>query len=251
MAKNKPILQNQNHHINNMPNVVITGASKGIGKAIAEIFVRNGANLCVCARNEAPLKQLSAHLNELNPDAKVYSRSTDVSVKSETLAFAEFVKQHFSSIDVLVNNAGVFLGGQLHTEPNGQMETIMNTNFFSAYHLTRALLPVMQAQRSGTIFNICSIASTMAYPHGGAYSVSKFALHGFSKSLREEMKPHHIRVCAVLPGATLTHSWEGVDLPENRFIPAEDVAKMIYNVYSLSPQTVVEDIVLRPQLGDL
>jgi short-subunit dehydrogenase len=251
MAKNNAILEKKTNCINNMPNIVITGATKGIGKAIAEIFVKNGANVCVCSRSETNLKQLHDELKKLNPASEIHYRATDVSKKEEVMAFGEFVKSHFNKVDVLVNNAGVFLGGQMTDEKDGQMEFMMNVNFYSAYHLTRALLPVMLPNKSGYIFNICSIASFMAYPHGGAYSVSKFALHGFSKSLREEMKPHNIKVSSVMPGATLTHSWEGVDLPEARFMPAEDVAKIIYSAYTLSDRTVIEDIVLRPQLGDI
>jgi short-subunit dehydrogenase len=109
----------------------------------------------------------------------------------------------------------------------------------------------MITQGSGYIFNICSIASIQAYAHGGSYSVSKFALLGFTKSLREELKPHNIRVTAVLPGATLTQSWAGVALPAQRFMPAEDIAQSIFDIYNLSPRTVVEELILRPQLGDI
>ena len=91
----------------------------------------------------------------------------------------------------------------------------------------------------------------MAYPQGGSYAISKFAMLGFSKCLREELKPHNIKVTAIMPGATLTDSWKGVELPEERFIPAEDIASIIYNTTLLSDRTVVEDIVIRPQLGDL
>ena len=87
--------------------------------------------------------------------------------------------------------------------------------------------------------------------HGGSYCIAKFALLGFSKVLREEMKEHGIRVTSILPGAALSDSWKGVDLPTERFMPVEDIASCIFSTYSLSPRTVVEDIVLRPQLGDI
>jgi short-subunit dehydrogenase len=109
----------------------------------------------------------------------------------------------------------------------------------------------MIAAKDGYIFNMCSIASIMAYPNGGSYSISKFALLGMTKVLREELKPHGIRVTAIMPGATLTASWEGVDLPAERFMKPEDVAETIYTAYALSKQSVVEEILIRPQLGDL
>jgi hypothetical protein len=98
---------------------------------------------------------------------------------------------------------------------------------------------------------MCSIASFTAYKNGGSYAITKFALLGFSKSLREELKESGIRVTAVMPGATLTSSWEGVELPEERFMKPEDVAEVIFNAYFISERSVVEEIIIRPQLGDI
>jgi short-subunit dehydrogenase len=109
----------------------------------------------------------------------------------------------------------------------------------------------MMAQKKGHIFNMCSIASLHAYTNGGAYSISKFALLGFSKNLREEMKPHGIKVTAVIPGAVYTDSWAGSGVSRERIMQAADVAAMIYTAAQLSPQACVEDIVLRPLEGDL
>jgi len=171
--------------------------------------------------------------------------------KADVIAFADFVKSSWKEIDVLINNAGVFLPGEIAKEEDGQLETMIETNLYSAYYLTRALLPTMTPQKKGHIFNICSIASQIAYPNGGSYSISKFALLGFSKVLREELKEQGIRVTSILPGATWSNSWKGVDLPEDRLMQASDVAKTVYSAYTLSQSAVVEDIVLRPQLGDL
>jgi short-subunit dehydrogenase len=104
---------------------------------------------------------------------------------------------------------------------------------------------------AGQIFNICSIASLAAYENGGAYSISKFALLGFSKNLRLEIKDQGIKVTAVCPGAVYTNSWSGSGVDPKRIMEARDIAKMIYAATQLSPQAVVEDIVMRPQLGDL
>jgi short-subunit dehydrogenase len=141
--------------------------------------------------------------------------------------------------------------GKLQDEADGQLEQQLNTNLFSAYHLTRDLLPSMLAKGSGHIFNICSIASLNAYEYGGSYSISKFALLGFSKNLRLELKDSGIKVTAVCPGAVFTNSWAGSGVDPNRIMEANDIAKMIYAATQLSPQAVVEDIVMRPQLGDL
>ncbi|MEQ9209931.1 MAG: SDR family oxidoreductase, partial [Pseudomonadales bacterium] len=122
---------------------------------------------------------------------------------------------------------------------------------YSAYHLTRALVDSMKSAKTGHIFSICSVASLFAYPNGGSYSISKFALLGFSKVLREELKQFGIRVTAVMAGATYTASWERSGLSPERFMKPQDVADAVFGAYSLSPQSVVEELIIRPQLGDI
>jgi short-subunit dehydrogenase len=157
----------------------------------------------------------------------------------------------FGVPDILINNAGQFLPGSIHEEEEGILEKMIEVNLYSAYHLTRVLLPAMINKKCGHIFNICSIASLQAYTNGGSYSISKFALLGFSKNLREEMKQHDIKVTAVCPGAAMSASWDGFEIEPERIMEAADIAKMIYAASQLSPQAVVEDIVMRPLKGDL
>ncbi|HMX42014.1 MAG TPA: SDR family oxidoreductase [Saprospiraceae bacterium] len=234
-----------------MPTAVITGATKGLGRAIAEEFARQGFDLCVCARTESDLEEMARHWAAHFPQVLLHTHAADMSKKWEVMEFARFVRHTWGHLDVLINNAGIFLPGAVSDEREGSLETLLETNLYSAYHLTRALLPAMLPQRKGHIFNMCSIASVVAYPNGGSYSISKFALYGFSKVLREEMKPQGIRVTAILPGATWSDSWHGVDLPADRLMQASDVARMVWAAYSLSDAAVVEDLILRPQLGDL
>lgn len=232
-------------------NIVITGASRGIGKAVAARFVREGWHAAICSLHADRIAQAKTDLLEINPDARILAEAVNVSNKEEIMAFADKVKQVLGQVDVLVNNAGIFIPGSIHEEENGILESTMAVNVYSAYHLTRALLPEMKARKSGHVFNICSTASLRAYPNGGSYSISKFALLGFSKNLREEMKPYHIKVTAVCPGPTLTDSWAGFDGPDDRMMKPEDIADIIWAAYSLAPQTVVEDIILRPLPGDI
>jgi short-subunit dehydrogenase len=230
--------------------VVVSGGTKGIGKAIIEKFAENGFDIITCARNEAELLDLQAFI-EKKYAVKCFVKVADLSKKEEVLAFAEFVNMHNKNIDILVNNTGTFSPGQVHNEEDGILEKLIETNLYSAYYLTRGIIENMKSQHSGHIFNICSIASFMAYANGGSYSISKFAMLGFSKVLREEMKPFGIKVTSVMPGATLTDSWAGVDLPPERFMKSEDVAEAIWAAYNLSKNTVLEEIILRPQLGDI
>jgi short-subunit dehydrogenase len=185
------------------------------------------------------------------PNISVKARAFDLSAKEEAQAFGKWVLDLQVSIDVLVNNAGLFDPGSVYNEPDGTLEHMMAVNLYSAYHVTRAVINQMITQKSGHIFNMCSIASLKAYPNGGAYSISKYALAGFSTNLREEMKPHNIKVTAVYPGAAYTDSWVGSGVDPKRIMEAEDIAKMVYTAAQLSPQACVEEIILRPQLGDL
>ena len=220
-------------------NVIITGASKGIGKAIAEIFAANGHHLFLCARGEVVLYKTLEELVTKYPSAIIKAKP-----------FGAWCLE-YGVPDVLVNNAGFFEPGSVHNEPDGTLESQLAVNLHSAYHVTRAVLPWMMEKRSGHVFNMCSIASLDAYANGGAYSISKFALYGFSKNLRQEMKPHGIKVTSIHPGAVMSDSWGKYDNSSKRIMEAEDIAKMIYAATQLSVQACVEDIVIRPQLGDL
>ncbi|MEP2770657.1 MAG: SDR family NAD(P)-dependent oxidoreductase [Fulvivirga sp.] len=229
---------------------VITGGTKGIGRALVLQFAKNDFDLVVCARNEADLKALKTEVED-TMEVSVFVKSTNVANKAQMNEFISFVKQLERPIDVLINNAGVFVPGQVHNEEEGMLEKMIDTNLYSAYRLTRGLVQDMIDKKSGHIFNICSTASFMPYVNGGSYCISKFAMLGMSKVLREELKEHNVRVTSVMPGATFTASWEGVDLPEERFMKPEDVAEAIWQAYVLSKRTVMEELVLRPQLGDL
>jgi short-subunit dehydrogenase len=231
--------------------LVITGGTKGIGRAIIEKFASGGFDIITCARNAKDLKQLKSEITSKYKTIQFLTFKADLSEKEQTLAFASFIKEQKKTVEVLINNTGVFLPGQIHKEKEGILEQMINTNLYSAYHLSRALLSGMIKKKQGYIFNICSTASIMPYVNGGSYCISKYALYGMTKVLREETKEYNIKVTAVLPGATKTASWDGVDLPDDRFIKPEDVAESIYNVYQLSPNTVVEEILIRPQLGDI
>ena len=230
--------------------VVVTGASKGIGKAIVQQFAAEGHTILLCARNEVTLQICVAEVQQQYPGARVYSFVADLSDKAQVQAFAAWCLQQ-GTPGILVNNAGTYLPGNIKDEAEGNLEHMMNTNLYSAYHLTRLLLPAMLQNGSGHIFNICSIAALHAYEGGGSYSISKFALDGFSQNLRHELKQTGIKVTAVFPGAVLTDSWGSFDNSKNRIMEASDVAGMILAATKLSPQAVVEEIVMRPQLGDL
>lgn len=230
--------------------VLITGASRGIGKAIAEIFAANGKSLFLSSRNEVALYKAMEELQTKYPSVTIKAKAFDLSDKQQAKDLGNWCLK-YAVPDIIINNAGLFEPGSVHNEPEGLLESQLAINLYSAYHLTRTLLPKMMERRSGHIFNMCSIASLHAYHNGGAYSISKYAMHGFSKNLREEMKSYNIKVTAIHPGAVLTDSWGDYDNSSKRIMEAADIAKMVFAASQLSPAACVEDIVMRPQLGDL
>lgn len=231
-------------------NIIITGASKGMGKALAEIFAANGHDLFLCSRGELSLYKVVEELQTKFPEVTVKAKPVDMSKKEEVLDFANWCLS-IAVPDIVINNAGLFQPGNVLDEAEDSLEKHIETNLYSAYHLTRSLSPKMIEKKAGHIFNICSIAGLKAYNNGGAYSISKFAMNGFSMNLREEMKPHGIKVTTVHPGAVMTDSWGDYDNSSKRIMEADDIAKMVYAASQLSLQACVEEIVIRPQLGDL
>ena len=231
-------------------NVVITGASQGIGFAIAEIFANAGYTLSLCSKTKENIAAAGNSLAVKYPHATIHFTHADLSKKEQCTQFANWCLEK-GSPTILINNAGFFSPGNIQDEADNALEQQMAVNLYSAYHTTRALLPAMLKMGKGHIFNICSIASLNAYAQGGSYSISKFALLGFSKNLRLELKDKGIKVTAVCPGATYTNSWNGSGIDPMRILESEDIAKMIFAAAHLSPQAVVEDIVMRPQKGDL
>ena len=228
-----------------MQRILVTGGSQGIGLAIVEKFLAEGYQVDTCAREPDRLPaQVRAH-----PNLSVHQADLSIPVEAESLA--RRILAAGAAPDVLVHNAGVFAPGHIINEPAGQLEGQLAGNVGSAYHLTRGLLPAMLARQTGYIFTMCSVASIKGYPAGGSYTISKHALLGLTRELREELKSTPIRVTAVLPGAVYTPAWAGAGLPESRFIPAADIADLIFALAQTSPSTVVEELLVRPQLGDI
>lgn len=234
-----------------MPNLIITGGTKGIGRSLVFKFASQGFNIITCSRNTSDLADLSETIKKKFPSINFYALKCDVSNKIDIINFGKQAIEKLGTIDVLINNAGIFLPGSITSEDDDIFEKQINTNLASAYHLTRIIGPSMILNKSGYIFNMCSTASITAYTNGGSYCISKFGLLGFSKVLREEMKEYNIRVSSVLPGATKTASWEGTNLPDERFINPDDIANLIFDFFKTPNTMNVEEILIRPFKGDI
>lgn len=234
-----------------MYTVLITGSSRGIGNAIATVFASKGFNLIIHGRNEEQLEVVQKQMRLQFPMIRIHSIAADLSMSSGIEQFIKRFTDLDLDVDVLVNNAGLFLPGSMMEEPQDQFEYLWKVNMSSAYHVTRAIWDKLSKSPRAHIINMCSIASVTAYEAGGTYSLVKHALLGFSKSLRKEGIVKGIRVTSVLPGATLTDSWAGVDLPATRFMKSESVAKVCYTAFEINEDSVLEEVIIRPILGDL
>jgi len=223
---------------------IITGATKGIGKAIAIKLAENGYDLAVCSRSPRELELFAEELKYSG--VKVFTYHADCSVKDDVYAFCNAVKKEMSEVDVLVNNAGMFLQGSILDEADDQLEKQLNLNLNAAYYLSKFFGKIMRTRQSGHIFNICSIASKQNAENAGSYSVTKAALLSLNSVFRDELSKYNVKVTAVLPGSTLTSSWEGTEIPADRFVQPEDIANTIYTILNLSNGVNVDEITIKP-----
>lgn len=233
-----------------MPLVVVTGASHGIGRAVAVAFAGEpDTRLALVSRNKSLLEETRALCRERGAEADYFL--CDVTDDEAVAALAETIRESWGVPDVLVNNAGLFEPGPVSDTSIDTFRKQVDVNLTSAFTVTKSFLDSMVERRSGHVFFMCSVASIKGYPGGAAYCAAKHGLLGLARALREETKENGLRVTALIPGATFTRSWEGAGFPEERFMPVEDVAAALLSAFRMSERSVVEEILLRPQLGDV
>lgn len=234
-----------------MKNALVTAATKGIGRAVAIALAKEGINLAICARKEKDLADFKAELSTINPNIKIFTAATDVSVKAEVLKFAAAAEQQLGAISIIVNNAGIYEPNAILNDADDTFEKGINTNLQPAYLLYRYFGKSMIAAGDGHIFNICSVAALNPIAEAGVYSVTKFALLGLTKVMRLEMQSHGVKVTAVIPGSTLTSSWDGVKVEKDSMVLPEDIASAIINIYKMSPGANVDEIIIKPAGGQI
>jgi 3-oxoacyl-[acyl-carrier protein] reductase len=223
---------------------VITGATKGIGRAIAIKLAQNGYDLAICARTKSELLAFARELE--NMGSKVFCKVADCSDKAQVYDFCDKVTAEFGTVSVLVNNAGMFAPGALLDEDDDSFEQQQLLNVNAAYYFSKYFGKMMVKESSGHIFNICSVASKEIIANAGSYGVTKSALLSLNHVLRQELSRYNVKVTAILPGSTLTPSWEGTTIPAARFVQPEDIAETLYTILNLSSGVNVEEVILKP-----
>lgn len=232
-------------------NILITGATKGIGRAIALKMASKGYNLALCARNIDDLMEFKSEIFKINPSIKVYIKSVDCSVKHEVVSFAGNAIKEFGFIDVLINNAGIFKPQAILDEIDDNLQEHLNVNLLAPYYLYKNIAPLMRKEQKGTIINICSVASKEIIVNAGSYCVTKAALLSLNNVMREEMMGNGVRVTAILPGSTLTSSWDGTTISSDRFVQAQDIAEAVNSILELSTGANIEEIIIKPLKGQI
>ncbi len=228
--------------------VIITGGSKGIGLSIAKMFAEKTTRpLVLIARNVPDLESAKQQCLKWGAE-KVDTISVDLT------SVEEVDKINFVTLNpaILINNAGVFLYRYLMDTSPEDFNRQYQLNTFTAYNLTRKVLPVLKEQDRALIVNICSQASLKGYGDSGAYTMSKHALLGYTRSLRRELSINqNIAVTALNLGQTYSTSWEDVDVDPEKLIDPEDVGRVIVSLSELSERSVAEEIILMPQGGEV
>lgn len=228
---------------------VITGAGKGIGKATAELFLKEGAKVVLTSRNKSDLEQLIAENKSYKDNISVIAG--DIS-KEETInkVIDETIGDH-GRIDILVNNAGFGIFDNLVDSKLEDFDSVFNTNVRSLYLITKGFLPHMIKEQSGTIINIASVAGKQGFATGSIYCASKHAVMGLSRALMLEVRQYNIRVCAVCPGSVATEFFRAdsqttLSSRKESVLQAEDIAETILLAASLPENATLHEIEVRP-----
>jgi len=230
--------------------VWITGASSGIGKSLTFEFAKHGKNLILSSRKKDSIEKVK---NEIDLE-KISVETAPFNVTD-----IEEIEKSFKSIsknydiDCLINNAGVTSFTLAHKDSIKQIKDIIDTNLLGSIYMIKTVLPGMMERKKGTIINIQSVAAKKVFTKSSAYAASKAGLSAYSKVLREEMRDYNIRIIDVFPGATKTPIWpnEALEKYSDRMMSPDEIAKFIFNAYSINSNMVTEEMVIRPMKGDL
>lgn len=221
--------------------ILITGGSRGLGFAIAKFALTLGGKVGIISNNLERLEQAKA---ELGADLHIFS--CDFANPDNLINLLPTIQNTFPKVDMLVNNVGYFDMAELEETRLTLVEEMMNINFKTAFTLTQAYLGCFKHQKSGFIFNIGSIVTKHPRKDVAAYTISKFALSGYTKLLIDDLKDDHVKVTEIIPGSINTTSWDGIDAPKEDFVQVEDIVESIKMVINSSKGANFEEILIRP-----
>jgi NADP-dependent 3-hydroxy acid dehydrogenase YdfG len=230
---------------------LVTGAGRGIGRAIALAFAEEGAAVALVARSRADLAGVAAEIRERG--GRALAVPTDVTQDAAVESVVENVAGELGRLDVLVTSAGTASFAPVAESKPGDWDAMLALNLRAMMVCCRAALPTMMRQRSGTILNLASIAAKRALPGSAVYTATKMAVIGFSRVLAEELRPHGVRVGVLVPGAVDTPLWDtlGSSPPRDKMLRPQDVARAAVLMAALPPHASLEELTLLPAGGIL
>lgn len=221
---------------------VITGGSRGLGKAIAIALAKEGVDVAIIGRNEDSL--ISAATDIAMYDTKVLYAAADVCNPTDIQDAITYFAEEFGTIDILVNNAGIGTFGTFLDMPTEEWMQIMNTNVYGIYHITKAVLPYMVKQNSGDVIMVASTAGLAGNATTSAYSASKFAVIGMSESIMKEVRKNNVRVSTLTPSTIVTDMSKSMGIAadgnENILHP-EDFAELVTDILKMSPRALIKN----------
>lgn len=224
---------------------IVTGGTKGIGFAVAEALVKGGANVFICGRNKADLKQA---LEWLGKHGRAEGEVCDVRSEDQVRMLIEECERRFGGVDILVNNAGVGYMKQTVEQTTGEeFRQMLETNLFAVFYACRVAIPLMRKRGGGYIINISSLAGQYAHANMAAYNASKFGLNGFTEALMQEVRPDNIKVTAICPGSVNTYF--GGDTPSDDKawqIQPQDIGELVIDILNMPPNALASRIEVRP-----
>jgi len=223
---------------------LVTGGSRGIGRAIALRLARLGAGVAICGRDSDALVATEAELK--NSASPVFSQIADVSKSTDVTALVDKTQAALGPISILVNNAGIGLFGPAHEKTEADWDRVLNTNLKSAFLVSRAVAPAMIQRGAGDIINISSLAGRNAFAGGGIYCASKWGLQGLSACMAEDLREHGVRVSVICPGSVATEFSTRSSKDPSRVLSPEDVAHAVEMIVTQGPRSFLSEIHLRP-----
>ena len=225
---------------------LVTGASRGIGKSIAKELAAKGFDLLITGRNELALDELSVEI-ETGTGGTVHYVAADLEQPESVERIFMCLRERIGRLDVLVNNAGIALSKPFGTYAQSDWDRIMNINARAPFFLTQSGIPLLRDAQPGYVINICSIVSKKGYPEQSAYSASKHALLGLTKSIAKEVSGYGIRVHAILPGAVNTEMVRGVrpDIDTDELISPQEVASVVGQLLDMGGNAIIDEVEIR------
>ncbi len=230
---------------------LVTGAGRGIGRAIASTLAREGAAVALAARSATELEAVAREIKQAG--GRALAIPTDVRHEAAVEALARRILAEWQRVDVLVNAAGVATFAPVTDSKLDDWDQMLAVNLRGAVLCCRAVLPAMTARRRGTIINVGSVVTSRSLTGSAAYTASKYGLLGFSRVLAEEMRPHGVRVGVLSAGATDTPLWDAMPgaPPRDRMLGADQVAEAALFMAGLDPKATLEELTLLPAGGIL